>query len=82
MRLTEWPTLALLVLCYAAWMSATTWLSTLWLPLGIDNLKDLGGKWGPTARTVDLCLHWVALGEEKRREKREEKDSIILFSLL
>lgn len=31
----EWPTLGLLVLCYAGWLSGTTWLAQVWLPLGI-----------------------------------------------
>lgn len=30
----EWPTLALLALCYAGWALATTWAAALWLPLG------------------------------------------------
>ncbi len=31
----EWPTLALIALCYGAWALGTTWLSALWLPAGI-----------------------------------------------
>ncbi len=31
----EWPTLALLVVCYAVWAIGTTWAAALWLPLGI-----------------------------------------------
>ena len=31
----EWPTLALLALCYAAWGFGTTIASTLWLPFGL-----------------------------------------------
>ena len=31
----EWPTLAVLVLCYAGWIIATTWAAALWLPFGI-----------------------------------------------
>ncbi|SLN27837.1 Fatty acid desaturase [Roseovarius gaetbuli] len=31
----EWPTLALLVLCYAGWAIGTTWAAALWLPLGV-----------------------------------------------
>ncbi|MEM9903306.1 MAG: fatty acid desaturase [Pseudomonadota bacterium] len=31
----EWPTLALLILCYAAWAVSLFWLSELWLPLAI-----------------------------------------------
>ncbi|MEM7731952.1 MAG: fatty acid desaturase [Pseudomonadota bacterium] len=31
----EWPTLALMVVCYALWALAIFWLSELWLPLGI-----------------------------------------------
>ena len=31
----EWPTLALLVACYAAWITGTTWAAALWLPLGV-----------------------------------------------
>lgn len=31
----EWPTLGLLVLCYAAWGVGTTWAAALWLPFGI-----------------------------------------------
>jgi fatty acid desaturase len=33
--LKEWPTLALLVLCYGVWGFGTTWLAQLWLPLGM-----------------------------------------------
>ena len=28
----EWPTLALLTICYAGWMLATTWMASFWLP--------------------------------------------------
>lgn len=31
----EWPTLALLLACYVIWAIGTTWLSALWLPLGV-----------------------------------------------
>ncbi|MDJ0629532.1 MAG: fatty acid desaturase [Rhodobacter sp.] len=31
----EWPTFALLILCYAVWALGTTWAAGLWLPLGI-----------------------------------------------
>lgn len=31
----EWPTLALLLACYVMWAIGTTWLSALWLPLGM-----------------------------------------------
>lgn len=31
----EWPTLGLLLACYAGWALATTWLTALWLPLGM-----------------------------------------------
>ncbi|MBY6160210.1 fatty acid desaturase [Mameliella alba] len=31
----EWPTLALLALCYALWALGTTWAAALWLPLGM-----------------------------------------------
>lgn len=31
----EWPTLALIVICYVGWMIATTWAAALWLPLGM-----------------------------------------------
>ena len=31
---TEWPTLGMLVACYAAFGLSTTWLASLWLPLG------------------------------------------------
>ncbi len=31
----EWPTLALVALCYAAWALGTTWVSALWLPAGV-----------------------------------------------
>ena len=31
----EWPTLALLVLCYVGWAIGTTWAAALWLPLGV-----------------------------------------------
>ncbi len=31
----EWPTLALVGLCYGAWALGTTWVSALWLPAGI-----------------------------------------------
>ncbi|WP_299843256.1 fatty acid desaturase [uncultured Roseovarius sp.] len=30
----EWPTLALLIACYAGWGLSVFWLSALWLPLG------------------------------------------------
>lgn len=33
--LKEWPTLVLLVLCYAVWALGTTWAAQLWLPLGM-----------------------------------------------
>ncbi len=31
----EWPTLALLAVCYALWAMGTTWAAALWLPLGM-----------------------------------------------
>ena len=31
----EWPTLALLIACYGAWIIGTTWAAALWLPLGV-----------------------------------------------
>lgn len=31
----EWPTFAVLALCYGGFMVASTWLTQLWLPLGI-----------------------------------------------
>ncbi len=31
----ELPTLALVVICYAGWMTSTTWATVLWLPLGM-----------------------------------------------
>ena len=31
----EWPTLALLAICYAGWMLATAWMPSLWLPLAM-----------------------------------------------
>jgi len=31
----EWPTLVLLVICYALWALGTTWASGFWLPLGM-----------------------------------------------
>jgi fatty acid desaturase len=31
----EWPTLFLIVLCYAVWAIGISWLSALWLPLGL-----------------------------------------------
>ncbi|WP_232796535.1 fatty acid desaturase [Roseovarius salinarum] len=31
----EWPTLALLALCYGGWALGTTWAAAAWLPLGI-----------------------------------------------
>lgn len=31
----EWPTLAMLVICYAGWAAATTWAAAVWLPLGM-----------------------------------------------
>lgn len=34
-RTIEWPTLAMLVACYAGWILSTTWCVTLWLPLGL-----------------------------------------------
>lgn len=33
--LAEWPTLALLAVCYVGWIAGTTWFAALWLPLGI-----------------------------------------------
>ncbi len=41
----EWPTLLLMIACYLVWMVGTTWLSTLWLPLGI------------AVTTVSVTLH-------------------------
>lgn len=32
---TEWPTVIMLAATYAIWVLATTWLSAIWLPLGI-----------------------------------------------
>lgn len=34
----EWPTLALIALCYLLWAVATTWAAALWLPAGIALL--------------------------------------------
>ncbi|MEL7280396.1 MAG: fatty acid desaturase [Pseudomonadota bacterium] len=34
-RAIEWPTLALLVVCYGVWALSLTWLAALWLPLGM-----------------------------------------------
>ncbi|SEM39688.1 Fatty acid desaturase [Roseovarius tolerans] len=31
----EWPTLLLLIACYAVWLLGTTWGAAVWLPLGI-----------------------------------------------
>ena len=31
----EWPTLAMLAFCYVGWGLATTWVTALWLPLGL-----------------------------------------------
>ena len=31
----EWPTVGLMLLCYAAWALAVTWAAALWLPLGM-----------------------------------------------
>ncbi len=31
----EWPTLALLLLCYGGWAIGTIWAAALWLPLGV-----------------------------------------------
>lgn len=31
----EWPTLGLIVACYAGWAVGTTWMAALWLPLGV-----------------------------------------------
>lgn len=31
----EWPTLGLIVVCYAGWAVGTTWMAALWLPLGV-----------------------------------------------
>lgn len=31
----EWPTLVMLVLCYAVWAVGTLWASAMWLPLGM-----------------------------------------------
>lgn len=33
--LRDWPTLGLIVLCYAGWALATTWLAGVWLPAAI-----------------------------------------------
>ena len=41
----EWPTLALLVVCYAGWALSVFWLSALWLPLGL------------VATTIFIALH-------------------------
>ncbi|WGW04884.1 fatty acid desaturase [Tropicibacter oceani] len=35
LRTFEWPTLALLALCYLLWGIGTTWAAALWLPLGM-----------------------------------------------
>lgn len=34
-HMVEWPTLALLIPCYAIWALGTTWLAATWLPLGV-----------------------------------------------
>ncbi len=34
-RKVDWPTLLLLATCYLGWGISTTWLTALWLPLGI-----------------------------------------------
>lgn len=31
----EWPTIGLMLACYAGWAVATTWAVSLWLPLGV-----------------------------------------------
>ncbi len=31
----EWPTLGLIIVCYATWAIGTTWAAALWLPLGM-----------------------------------------------
>jgi len=31
----EWPTILLLVTCYGGWALGTTWLASVWLPLGV-----------------------------------------------
>ena len=41
----EWPTFLLVIACYLAWGLGTTWLSALWLPLGI------------AVTTVSITLH-------------------------
>lgn len=41
----EWPTLLLVIACYLTWILGTTWLSGLWLPLGI------------LVTTVSITLH-------------------------
>ncbi|SEO93084.1 Fatty acid desaturase [Salinihabitans flavidus] len=34
-RRVEWPTLLLLILCYALWAVGSTWAAAVWLPLGM-----------------------------------------------
>ena len=34
-RAAEWPTLVMLMFCYAVWALGTTWLAALWLPAGV-----------------------------------------------
>ncbi len=41
----EWPTLLLVIACYLTWILGTTWLSGLWLPVGI------------LVTTVSITLH-------------------------
>ena len=41
----EWPTVLLMIACYLTWMLGTTWLSGLWLPLGV------------AVTTVSITLH-------------------------
>ena len=69
----EWPTLAMLAACYAAWGLATTWGAALWLPLGIigagvaialhSSLSHEALHGHPTrSPLLNEALVWPALG--------------------
>ncbi len=69
----EWPTLLLLIACYAVWLGAITWGAILWMPLGILlaavavtlhaslTHEVIHGHPTPNAR-INASLVWPALG--------------------
>jgi fatty acid desaturase len=69
----EWPTLVLLVTCYALWASAIVWLAGLWLPAAVAlaavtvalhaSLTHEAIHGHPTGiARLDAALVWPALG--------------------